>query len=272
MSEPQFLAHRGTWRHTVESPYVGAPAVVEVLLPDRLDPARRHRVLYVLPVEAGDNSAQFTFGDGLMEVRRLDLHNRHGLVCVSPHFDTLPWYGAHSDNPLIRHEDHLTRVVVPLIDQCHPVIARPGGRLLLGFSKSGWGAFTLILRNPGVFGYAASWDAPLMLTEEAFGVFGTSGHFGTRENFARYLPATLMQDHAAAFRGAERLVLTGFAAFGPEPRARYHGPPHVVAAHDRMVALGIPHAYNNDIRKHHHWESGWVAPVAELLVAMAERG
>ena len=28
MSEPQFLAHRGTWRHTVESPYVGAPAIV----------------------------------------------------------------------------------------------------------------------------------------------------------------------------------------------------------------------------------------------------
>ena len=34
---------------------------------------------------------------------------------------------------------------------------------MLGFSKSGWGACTLLLRNKELFGYAAAWDVPFML-------------------------------------------------------------------------------------------------------------
>ena len=66
----------------------------------------------------------------------------------------------------------------------NPVQTVPAGRLLLGFSKSGWGAFSLLLRHPDVFGRAAAWDAPLMMNKP--GPYGSGDIFGTPENFARY--------------------------------------------------------------------------------------
>ncbi|HEY3787861.1 MAG TPA: alpha/beta hydrolase-fold protein [Urbifossiella sp.] len=54
------------------------------------------------------------------------------------------------------------KVFVPFIDKTYPVRAEAGGRLLLGFSKSGWGAYSLRMRHPDLFGKAAAWDAPLI--------------------------------------------------------------------------------------------------------------
>ena len=48
------------------------------------------------------------------------------------------------------------------IEQHYPARADRDGRLLVGFSKSGWGAYSLLLRHPDRFGKAAAWDAPLM--------------------------------------------------------------------------------------------------------------
>ena len=47
------------------------------------------------------------------------------------------------------------KTVVPLIEEHYSALGTAEGRLLFGFSKSGWGALTLILRNPDFFGYAA---------------------------------------------------------------------------------------------------------------------
>jgi hypothetical protein len=61
------------------------------------------------------------------------------------------------------------------------------GLLLLGFSKSGWGAlFSLLLRHPDVFGKAAAWDAPLVM--DSPGRHGNGDIFGTPENFEKYSP------------------------------------------------------------------------------------
>ena len=59
-----FMADRGTWRHRIESPYLSGTNLVEVLLPDTYanDDTTRFRVLYVLPVEPGE---QRRWGDGL---------------------------------------------------------------------------------------------------------------------------------------------------------------------------------------------------------------
>jgi hypothetical protein len=55
--------------------------------------------------------------------------------------------------------------------------------LLTGASKSGWGAFSLILRHPDFFGYAAPWDTPFMMSEMHF---ETKPVFETPEQFAKY--------------------------------------------------------------------------------------
>ncbi len=135
----------GFLTHTVRSEYQSGETLLKVLLPDRRESGQRYRVLYVLPVEAGEASV---YGRPLEEIKSRDLHNKHQLVCVYPTFSHLPWYADHPSDPRIRQESYLLRVVLPVVEARYPVRAEREGRLLLGFSKSGWGAFSLLLRHP----------------------------------------------------------------------------------------------------------------------------
>lgn len=252
---PAWSAGRGTWRHPVASPYQAGTHPLAVLVPERLDRASRCRVLFLLPVEAG---ATRVFGDAMGVARELDLANRHGLIVVAPTFDVPPWYGNHATDPHQRQEDYLLKTVVPLIDRAYPTLAGAEGRLLLGFSKSGWGAITLLLRHPDVFGRAASWDAPLMLSEMQFGIWQTAETFGTAENMARNLPSTLLRTHAGPFRQTVRLVLAGSRDFGE----------HTTAAHELMVHLGIQHRYEPGLAAPHSWNAEWMRPVLGALLSV----
>lgn len=264
VGDPEFDAAKGVWRYNVQSQFTGGTNAVEVLLPDDYDKDRPHRVLYVLPVEAGIGGR---FGDGLIEIKRRDIHNRYGVICVAPAFDTLPWFGAHASDPKIRHEDYLKRVIVPLVESRYRTPGSAEGRLLLGFSKSGWGALTLIFRSPEFFGYAASWDAPLMMDETQLGTFGTAGHFGTREQFAKYLPTRLVADSAGQFRDRARIVLLGHKSFGPA--ASPPGQPHTKTFHELLDSLGVKHHYDNHVIVNHDWHAGWVAPAVDALMQIA---
>src|SRR5437773_1672793 len=82
--------------------------------------------------------------------------------------------------PKIRQETYFVKVVVPFVEKQYPAQAEPGGRLLVGFSKSGWGAYSLLLRHPDVFGKAAAWDAPLTMTRPQYGM---ADIVGTPEQF-----------------------------------------------------------------------------------------
>jgi hypothetical protein len=268
ISEPVFKEQKNVWGYKVSSPYLAGENEVEVLLPDKFDKARRYRVLYVLPVESGIGGH---YGDGLEEMRKADAHNRYGLICVTMAFDTVPWYGAHATNPKIRHEDHIVKVVVPLVETRYPTLGTREGRLLIGFSKSGWGAFSLILRNPNFFGYACSWDAPLMVNWP--GGWGIKVHFGTQKAFAKHQISRLLQEQAAQFRDRTRLVLLGEALFGAQGCPDKRG--HTVLAHETMADIGIRHAYRDDLKVAHSWTSkagpdkGWVQPAVAQLMEIA---
>ncbi len=144
--------------HTAASEYQQGKTQIKVLLPDAFSARGRYKTLYLLPVESGDGKR---WGDPMAEAVRCDLHNKHKLICVFPTFSDLPWYADHPTNGEIRQESQLLRVVLPLVERNYPVLAERDGRLLVGFSKSGWGAWSLLLRHPDVFGKAAAWDAPL---------------------------------------------------------------------------------------------------------------
>ena len=139
---------------------------------------RRYPVIYVLPVEAGTENR---YGDGLLEAKKLDLHNKHGVIFVAPTFSHLPWYADHPTDKTIRQESHFIKVVVPFVEKTYPLLANADGRLLLGFSKSGWGAWSLLLRHPDLFGRAAAWDAPMMM--DRIGKYGNAPIFGDQSNF-----------------------------------------------------------------------------------------
>lgn len=251
------------------SDFVGPGATVSVLLPaaHAAEPEARFRVLYVLPVES---RVENKFGDSLEVIAGLGLHDSHRLICVAPTFDTTPWYGNHATDPRPRQERHVVEALVPFVDEHFRTVAKAEGRLLLGFSKSGWGAVTLLLRNRDTFAAAASWDAPLMLTEKQFGIWGTDGHYGTAAAMAEQLPTTLLRRQAAKFRKEPRLVIAGSNLFGTftDKRFPYDGPPHTEAFHRLADELGVAHVYDPKIRAGHSWDTAWVGPVVERLVKL----
>ncbi|MCE9527798.1 MAG: esterase family protein [Planctomycetales bacterium] len=242
--------------HEVTSPYQAGKTSIRVLLPDARKPDSKSSVIYVLPVEAGTESR---YGDGLAEIKKLDLHNKHGVIFVAPTFSHLPWYADHPDKPEIRQEAYLLKVVVPVVEKTYPAQPAADHRLLLGFSKSGWGAWSLLLRHPDVFGKAAAWDAPMMMDKP--GKYGSGEIFGTQENFAKYRIETLLRTKGKDLGKDERLILTGYGGFREEH----------VRVQDLMTGLKIPHVYKDGPQRKHDWHSGWVGESVELLVQNEKR-
>jgi hypothetical protein len=204
-----------------------------------------------LPVEP---RKEHRYGNGLLEVRRHDLHNQFRVIFIAPTFSHLPWYADHPATPGIRQETYFLKVVVPFVETRYPAQAEPDGRLLLGFSKSGWGAWSLLLRHPEVFGKAAAWDAPLMMDRP--GRYGSGDIFGTLANFETYQITKLLERRAADLRGRKRLILLGFGNFRGEHER----------AHDLLTDLKIPHVYEDGPQREHRWESGWVAEAVGRLL------
>lgn len=237
--------------HEVTSAFQAATTQIRVLLPAGQQASDRWRVIYVLPVEAGREER---YGDGLAEVKKHDLQNKHRVVFVAPTFAHLPWYADHPTDAAIRQEAYFLNVVVPFVEKTYHVRAMRDDRLLLGLSKSGWGAWSLLLRHSDVFGKAAAWDAPLAM--HRLGQFGTTPIFGTQENFEQYRVCDLLRMNARSLGGDSRLILTGYGNF--------------LSHHEQLRRLlndlKIRHEYRDGPQRKHDWHSGWVPEAVELLL------
>lgn len=238
--------------HEVESLFQKGKTQIRVLLPGNLKVGERCPVVYVLPVESPDENR---YGDGLLVIQKNDLHNTHRTIFVAPTFSHLPWYADHPTNDEIRQESHFLKVVIPFVEKTYPARAERDGRLLLGFSKSGWGAWSLLLRHPDLFGKAAAWDAPL--NKERPDQFGMGEIFGTQENFEKYQISALLTKQAELLSREKRLVLLGYDNFRD----------HHEAIHALLGKLKIPHEYRDGPKRKHVWDSGWIPDAASLLVS-----
>lgn len=240
--------------HQIESPFQPGNLDIRVLLPDHLEAGKTYPVVYVLPVEA---QAGTRWGDPVAEVRKNDLQNSYGVICVFPQFAQLPWYADHPTDPAIRQESYFLKSVLPLIEQTYPVLPGRPGRLLIGFSKSGFGAWSLLLRHPDLFEGAAAFDAPLM--QETPNKYGMGPIFGTQENFDRYCIPPLLKKRAEELRGPSRLVLIGAGNF-----EREHTQMHAL-----LNELQVAHKYVAGPGREHSWGSGWLPQAFELLSAVS---
>jgi S-formylglutathione hydrolase FrmB len=244
------LADNGFVVHSVSSELQARDTRIFVRVPEKIAAGERLRVLYLLPVEADDDKR---WGEARVEARRRDLANRYRAVMVYPTFSDLPWYADHANDLRIRQESYFREVVVPFVERAYPARADAAARLLLGFSKSGWGAYSLLLRHPGLFGKAAAWDAPMMMETPRYGM---APIVGTQANFERYRVATLLREQGKVLGGDKRLLLTG-ADFYPADTA---------IAHRLMQKLGIPHDYRDGPRRQHNWHGGWLDEAARWLM------
>jgi len=240
----------GVLHYRVKSPWQRGETLVRIALPKKLDPPETRRVLFILPV---DPAMERRWGDGLETALKLDAANRYGFILVAPTFSDWPWYADHPTDPTLRQESYMLKAVVPLVERLYPHEARRRG--LLGFSKGGWGAFTLLLRHPAAFGAAVAWDSPMMAAKP---VFELGRIAGTQENFERYQVSRLLREGAEAVRGTKRLGLFGWNLFRKD----------IQQAHALMAELGIPHDYADGPRRAHRWDSGWMEESLKSVRAM----
>lgn len=233
----------GIQTYVVSSDYQEKPCNLYVLLPDHFDKSKKYKVLYVLPAWAPSP-------EGIKEIKKLDLANKYNVICVGPDSSRMPWYVDDEVNPRIRNDTYIPDVIVPFIDKRFPTIAKPEGRILIGYSKAGMGAVSLLLRHPDVFGRAGSWDGIIMMQNRP-------EFYGSKEHFAGYYVPTLMQERAAMLKGQPaRIAIAGFGDLKRD----------CDEAHALMDKLGIPHFYDNSVKRRHEWNSGWLSPLVKVLM------
>lgn len=237
--------------YRVLSDYQEGPTKIRVLLSDDLSTGEPYPVVYVLPVEAGEGTA---YGDGLLMVKQLGLPSQHRALFVAPTYSRTPWYFDHATKRQISNETYFRAVVVPFVESHYQALAEADGRLLLGFSKSGLGAFTMLLRHPDFFGRAFAFDSPLNWTDP----YTFIDTLGTTANYDNYRLTKLLPQQAELLRGqTARLFLLGYSySFARDQHAQIH---------ELMKSLGIPHVYLPGVFRAHRWDRGWIKQGVDLL-------
>ena len=227
--------------------------VMRVLAPTHPAPGVPHNFLYVLPVQPGINIA---FGDGLNTLRRLDAQDQYNLTIIEPTFAIDPWYADNPNNPNIRYETFMTAEIVPWVEK-HLATTGHQQNWLIGFSKSGLGAQDLILKHPGIFALAASWDFPADMPsyDELGGDPATS--YGTNANFqANYrLTPAFVKAHSGPFLQQDRIWIGGNTAF-PTDMSDYA---KLLAKTGILFTREVPRSIA------HSWGSGWVPDALAAL-------
>ena len=92
--------------------------------------------------------------------------------------------------------------------------------------------------------------------------FGMSEVFATQEGFDPYSIPALLERNAELFRSKPaRLAHFGYGSFQE----------HHTQAHEAMRRLGIPHRYDNSVKREHRWDSGWLEGAVAALDEMSRR-
>src|SRR5690606_26064391 len=132
---------------------------------------------------------------------------------------------------------------------------------LMGFSKSGYAALSLLARHYGqLFSGAAVWDAPLMLRKiSSNSMLESYGHAGV---FDMYRVDRRIRDLKAAVDDHDvRLVLCGFKMWGQQMRGY----------HRLLVEADVPHDYWEAKNIRHRWDESWMNICLETLLRPSER-
>ena len=233
---------------TLDSPHQAGPTVIRTWC--RTAPTDAGKLLLVLPVQKGFEE-QAGAGDSFETVTTTcaDQLTDDWLI-AAPTFSETPWYANHPTDARVAQERHLLEVVLPLVER------RPMKRRLLGMSKSGWGAWSLLLRHPDQFEKACAWDSPLM--QRSPDRWDMERVFGDEAAFQPWrIDHVLRRSAARLRRQPPRLSLRGHVQFES----------HLLATRTLLEELGVPHDYLNVALDKHRWDSGWLESAVRWLVA-----
>jgi len=247
-------------QYSVKSTRQQLETIIRVLEPDDLESVERPRIVYLLPATP---ELSHRSGDGLDEVLRHGLHNRHGLVFIAPTFSDWPWMTDLPDQAMFQQLMYFIDEVVPFIDSRYPSLPR----LLIGYSKGGSAALQILLRHPELFAAAAAFDSPVMKVRPD--EWEMPYFWPNPEHFQDFAIPHLLRTRGAELGVAPRMALIGYGNFGRDAPEWSHD--HLSEAHELLDELGIPHVYDNARYRAHRWDSGWLPEAVDALVGMTDR-
>jgi hypothetical protein len=222
------------------------PQLLRVLSPSHPAAGVAHNFVFVLPVQAGQQS---DFGDGLTTLAGLDDEDKYNLTIIEPSFAIDPWFANNPLDPNLQYETFMTQELAPWVKQ-NLAVTGTEQNWLIGFSKSGIGGQDLLLKHPDVFTLAASWDLPAdMSSYDQFGA-NSAANYGTDANFqANYrLTQAFVDAHKGPFLTSNRIWIGGYGLYQTDD-SDYN---------NLLTAEGIQHLTETPTQMAHTWDSGWV--------------
>jgi hypothetical protein len=229
---------------------------VRVLAPTNPSNSHSHTFLYALPVEPGLD--QSTYGSGLNELQKLDVQDKYDATIIEPIFPNFSWYADSATDPTMNYETFMSTILPAWVDSAFD----PSGtdkNLLIGFSKSGYGALDLLLKHPAVFADAAAWDFP---GDMVYNEYGGGANYGTYANFlANYqLNGTFLDTWKAPFTTQDRIWMSSSDVFQSQ-----------VSDFDTLLtAHGILHTLSPATTDAHAWSGGWLSDAVAGLYGLVD--
>jgi S-formylglutathione hydrolase FrmB/cytochrome c2 len=251
---PQFVYQgtdaTGAQVYDITWPTAGSqPIAVRVVTPQHPSTDYPHTFLYALPVESG--ISQSTFGSGLTELANLDVEDQYNATIIEPIFPTDSWYADNPNDPTINYETFVSSILPQWVDSTFD----PSGtdkNLLVGFSKSGYGALDLLLKYPSTFDAAAAFDFPADMSSYDYYGTDTSDEYGTQANFQNNyeLDQSFIDTYKAPFTTQDRMWISEGPDFGGE-----------VADFDSLLtSQGVMHTLSTaEMNDAHTWSVSWLS-------------
>jgi S-formylglutathione hydrolase FrmB len=254
---------------TLSTPALKKPTHVRVLLPEGYDgSAQRYPVLYLLHGALADYRSWTDAGDAEAITAGAPL------IVVMPDGGQGGWYtnwvNRGAGGPPEWETFHIDQLI-PWIDDHYRTIAERDGRAIAGLSMGGFGAISYAGRHPDLFDWAGSFSGAVDTIHNlpVVGVIGLEAladgglpddQFGDRllneANWRAHDP----WDLASNLRGLTLQIDTGNGQPGPldanpPPFDPVEQQVHAmsVSLHQRLLALGIPHTWDDYGPGTHSW-------------------
>jgi S-formylglutathione hydrolase FrmB len=236
------------------------PFEVRVLAPTNPSANYAHSFLYALSV--GPGVTQGAYGSGLNVLQGQNVENQYNTTIIEPIFPMDSWYADNPTDATIDYNTFMSTILPQWVDSNFSTTGNEKS-LLLGFSKSGYGALDLLLKNPTEFDAAAAFDFPGDMT--SYNGFGTSSAnvYGTQANFQNNyeLSASLINGLKAPFTTQDRIWISE----GPDYASQ-------VAHFDSLLtSQGVMHSFSTtQTGDAHTWTGGWVSGAVAGLFGLEQ--
>ena len=121
-----------------------------VVIPDGYNKTKKYPVIYLLHGYNGN------YKDWVQYPVTKNLADKHEIIIVCPDGGFSSWYFDSPIDKSSQYETHITKELIPWIDENYRTIANKKGRGITGLSMGGHGALYLAFRNQNLFGAAGS--------------------------------------------------------------------------------------------------------------------